>query len=240
MFSDLEDRFEIRAVNAFGHDPRHPVTEGWPHLVDELIEHAERDGEPVVGVGHSLGGYLTALAALKRPALFRAIILLDSPILARWKGAALGLVKRVGLVDRVTPAGITRDRRATWASSDEAYAHFRNKRAFRDFDPDCLRDYVTLGMRPCSEGVCLAFDPSIEYRIYRAFPHDLAGAMPALRVPAGFIFGRESADAKQIGLATTRRYFRVVRVEGGHLFPFERPAVAARAVREMAESLGAR
>jgi pimeloyl-ACP methyl ester carboxylesterase len=127
-----------------------------------------------------------------------------------------------------------------WASSDEAYAHFRNKRAFRDFDPDCLRDYVTLGMRPCGEGVCLAFDPSIEYRIYRAFPHDLAGAMPALRIPAGFIFGRESADARQIGLATTRRYFRVVRVEGGHLFPFERPAVAARAVREMAESLCAR
>jgi pimeloyl-ACP methyl ester carboxylesterase len=240
MFADLEDRFEIRAVNAFGHDPRHPVTDGWPHLVDELIEHAERDGEPVVGVGHSLGGYLTTLAALKRPALFRAIILLDSPILPRWKGAAFGLVKRVGLVDRVTPAGITRDRRAVWASSDEAYAHFRNKRAFRDFDPDCLRDYVTLGMRPCSEGVCLAFDPSIEYRIYRAFPHDLAGAIPALRIPAGFIFGRESADARQIGLATTRRYFRVVRVEGGHLFPFERPAVAARAVREMAESLCAR
>jgi pimeloyl-ACP methyl ester carboxylesterase len=240
MFADLEDRFEIRAVSAFGHDPRHPVTDGWPHLVDELIEHAERDGEPVVGVGHSLGGYLTTLAALKRPGLFRAIILLDSPILARWKGAAFGVAKRVGLVDRVTPAGITRDRRAVWASSDEAYAHFRNKRAFRDFDPDCLRDYVTLGMRPCGEGVCLAFDPSIEYRIYRAFPHDLAGAMPALRIPAGFIFGRESADARQIGLATTRRYFRVVRVEGGHLFPFERPAVAARAVREMAESLCAR
>jgi pimeloyl-ACP methyl ester carboxylesterase len=240
MFANLEDRFEIRAVSAFGHDPRHPVTDGWPHLVDELIEHAERDGEPVVGVGHSLGGYLTTLAALKRPGLFRAIILLDSPILARWKGAAFGVAKRVGLVDRVTPAGITRDRRAVWASSDEAYAHFRNKRAFRDFDPDCLRDYVTLGMRPCGEGVCLAFDPSIEYRIYRAFPHDLAGAMPALRIPAGFIFGRESADARQIGLATTRRYFRVVRVEGGHLFPFERPAVAARAVREMAESLCAR
>jgi pimeloyl-ACP methyl ester carboxylesterase len=64
--------------------------------------------------------------------------------------------------------------------------------------------------------------------------------MPALRIPAGFIFGRESADARQIGLATTRRYFRVVRVEGGHLFPFERPEVAARAVREMAESLCAR
>ena len=240
MFSRLGDGFDVRYVNTIGHDPRHPVTDNWPHLVEELIEHVERHGEPVLGVGHSLGGYLTALAALKRPALFRAIVLLDSPILGPWKGAALGVVKRVGLVDRVTPAGITRDRRATWASSDEAVAHFRNKRAFRDFDPDCLHDYATLGMRPCAQGVCLAFDPSIEYRIYRAFPHALAAQMPALRVPAGFIFGRESTDARQMGLATTRKYFRVARVEGGHLFPFEHPEAAARAIREMAEALDAR
>jgi pimeloyl-ACP methyl ester carboxylesterase len=85
--------------------------------------------------------------------------------------------------------------------------------------------------------VCLAFDPSIEYRIYRAFPHALAGAMPGLRVPAGLIFGRESAEARQMGLATTRKFFRVARVEGGHLFPFEHPAAAARAILGMAESL---
>jgi pimeloyl-ACP methyl ester carboxylesterase len=239
MLSRLGDGFDVRYVNTIGHDPRHPVTEGWPHLVSELIEHVERHGEPVLGVGHSLGGYLTALAALKRPALFRAIVLLDSPILDRFRGTILRIVKRFGLIDRVTPAGVTRDRRAVWASSDEAYAHFRNKRAFRDFDAECLRDYVTLGMRPAPEGVRLAFDPSIEYRIYRAFPHILAKELPALHVPAGFICGRESEDARQLGLATTRRHFRVVRVPGGHLFPFEHPEAAANAIREMAETLAA-
>src|SRR2546427_7149085 len=135
MFSFLERDFEIRYVNTIGHDPRHPVTDSWPHLVAELIERLERHREPVLGVGHSRGGYLTALAALKRPALFRAIVLLDSPILAGWRAALFRIVKGFGLADRVTPAGITRDRRAVWASSEEAYAHFRNKRAFRDFDP---------------------------------------------------------------------------------------------------------
>jgi carboxypeptidase C (cathepsin A) len=42
-----------------------------------------------------------------------------------------------------------------------------------------------------------------------------------------------------MGLATTRRHFRVMRVAGGHLFPFEHPEEAARAVRDMAETLGA-
>jgi pimeloyl-ACP methyl ester carboxylesterase len=240
MFSALEDRFEIRAINAIGHDPRHPVTDNWPHLVEELLENVERYGEPVLGVGHSLGGHLTVLAALKRPELFRAIVLLDSPILGGWRGALFKVVKNLGLADHVTPAGVTRRRRASWASSEEAYAHFRDKPAFRDFDPECLRDYVTLGMRPSPEGVCLAFDPEVEYRIYRAFPHALAKKLPALTVPGGLICGSESADVRQFGLATMQRFFPVVRVDGGHLFPFEHPGAAAHAIREMAGTLGAR
>jgi pimeloyl-ACP methyl ester carboxylesterase len=240
LFACLGPGFEIGYVNTIGHDPRHPVTDGWPHLVSELIGHIERHGEPVLGVGHSLGGYLTALAALKRPALFRAIILLDSPILSRWRGTVFGMVKRFSLADRLTPAALTRDRRAAWASPDEACAHFRSKRAFRDFDPECLRDYVTLGMRIGPEGVSLAFDPVIEYRIYRTFPHDLARDLPRLRVPAGVICGRESSESRRVGLATTRRHFRVVRAEGGHLFPFEHPEAAARAIRDMAKALTAR
>ena len=239
MFAGLADRFEIGFVGCFGHDPRHPVTDSWPHLVDELIEHVERYGEPVLGVGHSLGGYLVVLAAVKRPELFRAIVLLDSPILVPWKGAVFWLVKRLGLADYFTPAGVTRDRRSSWASPDEAYTHFRRKGPFLEFDPECLRDYVTLGMRPCAEGVCLAFDPAVEYRIYRAFPHGLAKYLPHLRVPAGLICGEESSDAKFMGLSTSLAHLRVARIPGGHLFPFERPEAAARAIGEMAEALGA-
>jgi len=237
MFSYLEPDFEIKYVNTIGHDPRHPVTDSWPHLVAELIERLERYGKPVLGVGHSLGGYLTALAALERPALFRAIILLDSPILGKRQGTVFKMIKRFGLADRVTPAGATRDRRAEWASADEAYAHFRHRKTFQPFDPECLRDYVTLGMVPSPRGVRLAFDPAIESRIYRTFPHGLAGELPKLRVPAGFICGRESAEARRVGLSTTRRHFRLVRVAGGHLFPFERPEAAALAIREMAAEL---
>jgi len=239
MFGYLEPGFEIHYVNTIGHDPRYPVTDSWPHLVSELIGQVERHREPVLGVGHSLGGHLTTLAALRRPDLFRAIILLDSPILGGWRGALFNIVKRFGLADRVTPAGATRERRAVWPSSQEAYAHFRDKAAFRDFDPECLHDYATLGTRPDPGGVRLVFDPEVEYRIYRAFPHALAKELPALRVPGGLICGRGSADVRQFGLATTRRYFRVVCVEGGHLFPFEHPEAAARAIREMTGALTA-
>jgi surfactin synthase thioesterase subunit len=85
--------------------------------------------------------------------------------------------------------------------------------------------------------VRLAFDPEIEYRIYRGLPHDLVYYTSRLKLPAGYIGGRDSHEARRVGLAHTRKFFRVRRIDGGHLFPFERPQAAAAAVREMVAGL---
>ena len=108
MFSHLHG-FSISWIDAIGMDPRYPPTEGWPRLVEQWMDSIK---EPVFGVGHSLGGYLNYLAAVRRPELFRAIVLLDAPIIGPFRGSMLGATKRLGIVDRVTPAGATRDRRS--------------------------------------------------------------------------------------------------------------------------------
>jgi pimeloyl-ACP methyl ester carboxylesterase len=237
LFSGLAADFDVGYLPASGHDPRFPVTDGWPLLVEELIASIiARGPAPVLGVGHSLGGYLTFLAALRRPALFRGIILLDAPILGTFHGSALQLLKRIGLIDRVTPAGSTRDRRREWPSRDAAHEHFRRKRLFHDFDPDCLWDYVRYGTRPSAHGVELVFDPAVEYQIYRAFPHDLA-ALQRPGVPGGFIGGRQSTVLARAGLTATRRRLHTQLIDGGHLFPFEQPARAAAAICAMAATL---
>ena len=241
FFSYLEPDFRVGNINCIGHDPAYPVSDGWPHLVAQLIDYLVLHYRaPVVGVGHSLGGYLTFMAAVQRPELFKCIVLLDAPIIGYFKGTALGMAKRVGLVDRITPAHATRERRRDWASEEEMIAHFRRKKIFRHFDPDCLRDYAASGTVRQAGRVRLLFDPEIEYRIYRSIPHDLVYYCNRLRSPSGFIGGRHSDVLRQVGLAHTRRAFRVRRIEGGHLFPFERPQAAAQALRELvAELLGA-
>jgi pimeloyl-ACP methyl ester carboxylesterase len=240
MFSFLEPRFEVGYIDAIGHDPRYPVTDNWPHLVEQLIDTLTAHyRQPVIGAGHSMGGYLTFMAAMQRPELFKAIVLLDAPLLSYIKARGLEMSKWIGIVDRVTPAASTRHRRREWDSAAQALAHFRSRELFRRFDPDCLADYVRYGMVEEGGRVRLRFDPEIEYRIYRSIPHHFADFGAELKVPAGFIGGRESAEIRMVGLSMMkRRYgFRFKRVEGTHLFPFEAPETAARAIEEMVDKL---
>lgn len=229
--------FDVKAVAQFGHDPRFPVTDGWPHLAAELIAAVESRAASVVAVGHSLGGYVSLLAAARRPDLFRAIILLDAPLLSRFQGNAVAFAKRVGFIDRITLAGTTRGRRRRWPSLEAALEHFRTKGAFRSFDPRCLEDYVRLGTEPVDGGVALRFDPEVEYRIYRTIPHDIGRAARRLVVPAALLLGTASDLAQRLGDKASSRHLRIERVAGGHLFPFEHPEAAADAVMRMAANL---
>jgi pimeloyl-ACP methyl ester carboxylesterase len=234
MLAPLAARFTVSWIEAIGTDPRFPVTEGWPHLVDQLIESIR---EPVYGVGHSLGGYLNYLAAVRRPELFRAIVLLDAPIIGAFRGGMLGATKRLGIVDRVTPAGATRDRRSTWSSRAEAKAHFRSRALFRHFTDDCLDDYVRHGLTERNGKLQLRIDPAIEYQIYRTIPHDMMKHLPKLHVPAAFIGGEDSDVVRRVRLAGMKPKFQMRKVPGGHLFPFERPRDAATSIAQVLDGL---
>lgn len=237
MLAQLGREFRLSWIEAIGTDSRYPITEGWPGLVQQLIDFLEQEhkGEPVYAVGHSLGGYLSLLAAARRPALFRAIVLLDAPILGRFRGMVLRATKRLGIVDRVTPAVATRERRSHWRTRDEARAHLRSRPLFRHFTDACLEDYVGHGLVREGGALRLRIDPRIETHIYRTFPH----AMPRQpAVPTGFIGGAHSDVVRRMGLRGMRKRFVIRSVPGGHLFPFERPREAAAAILELIARLG--
>ena len=240
LFKHLRERgFEVSAVERYGHDEKYPVTNNWPHLVQHLADFAagqqQRTGERAFLVGHSLGGFLSVMAAARHPGLARGVVLIDSPLIGGWRASALGMAKQTQVVGAVSPGRVSRARRNTWASTEEALEHFRRKKAFARWDPRVLHDYVTHGLRDDEGGRrVLAFDRAVETHIYNTLPHNLGRLLRAhpLHCPAAFIGGIDSVEMRQVGMAMTQRITqgRVMMLDGSHLFPMEQPLATAAAI----------
>jgi len=236
--------YTVHALDKFGHDPAWPVTSNWPHLRDQLIAFIDAEvGAPAWLVGHSLGGFLSLLAASKRPDLARGVVLLDAPIIAGWRAHSLQVAKATGLMPRITPSRVSRTRRQAWPSLAAVREHFAKKAAFARWDPRVLEDYVKGGFVRRGGQTVLAFDREVESRIYDTLPHHMQRVLRRhpLRSPLAFIGGQQSAESRQAGVEATRRLAgeRFVWTEGTHLFPMEQPETTAALVAGLIERIAA-
>ncbi|OAX36910.1 hypothetical protein K503DRAFT_772027 [Rhizopogon vinicolor AM-OR11-026] len=111
------------------------------HLLPETIsEHRKTKGfssRSLVAIGHSFGGYSSALAAVNFPALFSSLVLVD-PIIVQKSGAYSDI--QLGLMYAALA------RRDRWPSREEALRLFKVSPFFKAWHPDALRLYVTYGL----------------------------------------------------------------------------------------------
>jgi len=214
----------------------------WTGFADDMIAALEADERTrtggVVAVGHSLGAFVTLIAAARRPDLFRALVLIEPPFLLWWHRAALKVFRyfaprRFPLVDR------TLRRREHWDSVEEVFRYFREKKVFHRIGDEVLEDYARYGTRlaPASpdeparhRGRVLAYGKHWEARVYLS----IVNHQPWLRrcrVPVVAVRGGDSdtllprAWRRWQGVAPSHCF---VEIPGaGHLLPFEEPEVTA-------------
>jgi pimeloyl-ACP methyl ester carboxylesterase len=240
---------EVAAVEHFGHDERFPVDRSWRGMTHQLTTLIDSLPEPRLWlVGHSMGGYLSLLAAGQRPQRVRGVILLDSPILYGWKAGVVSLLKASGQMRRVSPAGAAMKRRDRWLNLGEAHRHFAAKPMFARWHPAVLDDYIRFGTEQdpadhAGAGRRLKFRPEIEAEIYSTVPNRLVSYL-RLHPPGGpvaFVAGTRSHEVRQVGLAASQRVTqgRISWMEGSHLFPFERPEETVREVLDWMQRLDA-
>ena len=139
-----------------------------------------------------LGGLLSLLTACRRPELVEGLLMLDSPVVSGWRAHSVRMVKAMGLIARVSPGKISRQRRHRWPDRAAVQAHFESKHKFARWDPRVLADYVDCGFAPGPDGQWhLRFTREVETRIYNTLPHHL----DALLRRAGLRWHREEGRA---------------------------------------------
>lgn len=249
LLSNLAARFHVTAL-AFrplwpdGQSAVQPEDlRDWTPFAQDVIQFVEEQGgHGVIGVGHSLGGVSTLAAALQRPELFRAVILLD-PVVMRQRMLWLwNTVRRLGLAHRMHPLiPNTVRRRRVFASAEEMFARYRRAPVFARLSDAVLRDYVNALARPRADGqVELAYTPEWEVAIYANGPLNLWRPMEQLRVPLLVIRGAETDTfspkaARNIQRRVPHAVIHSI-ANAGHLVPMEKPDEVARLIFEFLET----
>jgi pimeloyl-ACP methyl ester carboxylesterase len=240
LLNQLSAQYDVSYLDMHGHQTDYPVTDNWPYLVDELINDiSSKHDQPIVAIGHSMGGALIYMAARKQPDLFQHIILLDPPLLDKFTSIIVGFAKRFKFIDRITPAGRTYGRQEFFDDYDHAYDYFSGKSLFKSADPRCLEDYIRHGTKPHVNGLKLKYTTDTEVAIYRTLPHKIPQNNKPLMVPATLVYGESSNVVRPalikhmqntVGMTTAK-------VKGGHLFPLEFPDETAEYIKNIIEAL---
>lgn len=207
--------------------------------IQELLE--ALDLHRVVGVGHSLGGYLTAYVGASQQRRFKHLVLIDPVIFPREHYR-----KNFGAAEQIDPAEspVTR-RKNAWQDAEEMYQRFKNRAPFSRWQRQVLRDYCKYALRtaPRESAMQLACDPLHEASIYinQKGNEAIFDLLPSLALPVTVLRAPQDLDNPDNlagsptwpGLADFLPNARDLYLpQMSHFIPMEDPALVARIIQE--------
>ncbi|CCG84864.1 protein of unknown function [Taphrina deformans PYCC 5710] len=210
-------------------------------MINSLRARGIMDDNPIVGVGHSMGGAQIAYASLLHPNMFAATILIE-PILPDF---------RTDIQGATAVAAMSARRRETWNSKEEARKAFLKSPFYQVWHPAVFERWMDHGIVLTGNGteVKLATTPSQEvFSFMHMMPFQdtvdtdpdactyVRSHMHTLNHPVFLIFGEKSTaitpQRKREISALARFSTSIDLKDHGHLIPMESPAVIANLILE--------
>lgn len=201
-------------------------------IATALASNNERNGnsQPMIGVGHSMGGVITLLMAVQQPHLFSRIVLMDpvlfTPeiVLIQRMMRATGFWRRTALVKKVAA------RRAQWPNHEAMWLDLQRKSLYAQWHPSALWSFIQHGSIKDVDGVNLACSPSWEAGIFGSYPRGLWAAIDRVKIPVDIWVAEQSYPfiAKAASKASQANpNIRWQRFGQRHCFPMEQPEASA-------------
>ena len=235
FFQSFRSPYEIAYTEKIG-SAEYPIEKQWVRLTDQLLDQVSQYDEPVIGMGHSLGGVITAFAASRHPEYFQQLVLLDPPLFEPVRRRLIEFARFLGIADKaLPPAKLARNRRTTFPDRAAAYEYWKPKRLFRNFDPRCFDDYVQYGLTSQGDGTLSLTIPSEEEaQIFVSLPTRFKQLQ--VQIPVHFLHSRQYEVLREKDVKGLSRFFphmTLVPTEGGHMFPLERPQETAHKIMDL-------
>lgn len=236
----LRPHLRVMGLDARGHgqtrapaDPRR--LRDWEVFFDDLARFVAHLGEPVVFIGHSMGGMVSLAVAVRHPELVRSLVLIEPGILPpSWAWWVL-LAQRTGLW-RFAPIVAQAARRpVTWPSREAMREALRTTGPFGRWSDEFVAAYVESGTTPLPDAtVRLCCAPAWDARCLATPPVDAWRYVHGLHLPTLLLYGELSRTflpqvaqrfRSEVPHAVCHRFAGT-----GHYVPMEQPDEAVRVI----------
>jgi pimeloyl-ACP methyl ester carboxylesterase len=219
-------------------DSDYTVVRDWHMLADDLIlfldAHSMKD---IVGIGHSLGGVVSVLAADKRPDLFKKLILIEPVIFPKLMTSINHLMPMFLRKKYVPVAKVALNRRDHWDTEQEIFDSYRKKRIFSLLSDETIWDWIRAGIvRDKEGGVTLRFTKQWEAHIYATVTNVL-DALDRLKMPFFIMRGEKTNVISDNTWSKLHKKFSdkhlIEYKNTTHLLPLEKPALLAKDIQNI-------
>lgn len=249
LLEQLAQHFRVLAMHQRPLWPKsdpHDIAD-WRPLSRDLLAFLDQQGlhEPVLAVGHSVGGIAVLRAALWAPERFAGITLLDPVLFPPAIVQLYRLVHALGLAERLHPlVPAARRRRNRFDDRERIFRSYRRKSIFRYFSDESLRAYVEGITCPDEQGGWkLCYSREWEVRIYATSvwrDMELWRGLPNLQPPTQILRGAETDTFLERTARLVQRKNPRIAVETlertTHLLPLEAPQRVAEHISQFFRS----
>ena len=191
---------------------------------------------PLIGIGHSMGGVLTLLAAHKYPDLFSEIILLDPVLFQNEMIIAQQLMRITGTWRHRAMVKSVANRTSVWPNLEAMKANISSKPFYKAWQPQVISDYCQFSSIKCNEKedtVVLSCSPSWEASIFGSYPTGLWRAVRNINIPVMILVANNSYFFIPRAVKRAARMNKNIQWKTfgeNHCFPMEQPRETAKTI----------
>lgn len=245
MASQLPDSWSLWLTDVPGHGGSTQPSKRMPHwqkmadtIADAIYNQANvKENGPLIGVGHSMGGVLTLLAAVKYPDLFSKIILLDPVLFQTEMIIAQQLMRVTGTWKHRAMVKSVSNRTAIWPSLDAMNENIASKPFYKPWHKQVIKDYCQYStVSNADNSVELSCAPSWEASIFGSYPKGLWRAIRKANLSVHILVARKTYFFIPSAVKRAQKINPNIQWQAfgqHHCFPMEQPHETAMAITQL-------
>ena len=241
----LAKNYEIIGLDFRGHGrtlaPAEPENLfSWEIFYRDLVGFFKNQNRPIIAVGHSMGGTVSAVLAARFPELVSKLILIEPGFIPPLWRPFVYFVQKSGLSMHVPFVKNVTKRKKSWKEKSEAMNNLVSKGPFKSWRRNILEDYVNQGAKTLDDGsIELLCDPFWEGKILATAPVGIWSEVSKIKCPTLVVYGDKSKTflpSVSVKLKKLLPHVSMKKMSNtGHFIPMEKPEELAGIVSEFIE-----